>query len=153
MKEFFRKFAERTADFCGSPTGFALFLSAIAIWMIVGFVDDFSDKWQAVFDITTNIVFLLLLLLMQNTQNRESKIIHLKLNELLRAAQNLVHDDPIVFEHIGDTYSKLNRVPQALDYWQKAMALSPENKLLAEKIEKTKTTMSKGPPSQINRID
>jgi hypothetical protein len=44
-------------------------------------------------------------------------------------------------------------VPQALDFWQKAMALSPENKLLAEKIERTRTTMSKGPPGKINRID
>lgn len=75
------------------------------------------------------------------------------LAELLRAAQNLTRHDPVVFEHIGDTYSKLNRVPQALDYWQKAIALAPENKLLAEKIEKTKTTMSKGPPGKINRID
>jgi tetratricopeptide (TPR) repeat protein len=75
------------------------------------------------------------------------------LNELLRAAQNLTRADPIVLEHIGDTYAKLNRVPQALDYWQKAIALSPENKLLAEKIEKTKTTISQGPPGKINRID
>jgi tetratricopeptide (TPR) repeat protein len=74
-------------------------------------------------------------------------------NELLRAAQNLTRPDPIVFEHIGDAYAKLNRVPQALDFWQKAIALNPENKLLAEKIEKTKTTMSKGPPGKINRID
>ena len=70
---------------------------------------------------------------------------------MLRAAQNLTRPDPIVFEHIGDTYAKQNRMPQALDYWQKAVALSPENKLLAEKIEKTKTTISKGPPGQINR--
>jgi tetratricopeptide (TPR) repeat protein len=75
------------------------------------------------------------------------------LNELLRAAQNLTRPDPIVLEHIGDAYAKLNRVPQALDFWQKAIALSPENKLLAEKIEKTKTTISKGPPGKINRID
>jgi tetratricopeptide (TPR) repeat protein len=75
------------------------------------------------------------------------------LSELLRAAQNLTRHDPVVFEHIGDTYSRLNRVPQALEYWQKAMALAPENKLLAEKIEKTKTTMSKGPLGKINRID
>ena len=75
------------------------------------------------------------------------------LAELLRASQNLTRPDPIVFEHIGDAYSKLNRISQALDFWQKAMALSPENKLLAEKIEKTKTTISKGPPSKINRID
>lgn len=73
------------------------------------------------------------------------------LKELLRAAQNLTRDDPVVLEHIGDTYSKLNRIPQALDYWQKAIALSPENKLLAEKIENTKTTISKGPLSKINR--
>jgi tetratricopeptide (TPR) repeat protein len=72
------------------------------------------------------------------------------LNELLRAAQNLTRDDPIVFEHIGDTYSKLNRIPQALDFWQKAIALTPDNKLLTEKIEKTRTTMSKGPPPKIN---
>lgn len=75
------------------------------------------------------------------------------LSQLLRAAQNLTRHDPVVFEHIGDTYSKLNRVPQALEYWQKAMALAPENKSLAEKIEKTKTTMSKGPFGKINRID
>jgi tetratricopeptide (TPR) repeat protein len=75
------------------------------------------------------------------------------LNELLRAAQNLTLDDPIVFEHIGDTYSKLNRVPQALDFWQKASVLDPGNKLLTNKIEKTKTTISKGPPAKINRID
>jgi tetratricopeptide (TPR) repeat protein len=75
------------------------------------------------------------------------------LNELMRASQNLTRPDPIVLEHIGDAYAKLNRVPQALDFWQKAIALSPENKLLAEKIEKTKTTISKGPPGKINRID
>lgn len=87
MKEIFRKFAELIGEFCGSPTGFVLFLLAIVISMVVGFIYDFSDTWQTIFDIGTNILFLLLLLLMQNTQNRESKIIHLKLNELLRAIE------------------------------------------------------------------
>ncbi|HMG03897.1 MAG TPA: tetratricopeptide repeat protein, partial [Chthoniobacterales bacterium] len=84
-------------------------------------------------------------------QYRKGKY-EIALTELLRAAQNLTRDDPIVFEHIGDTYAKLNRIPQALDFWQKAIALTPDNKLLADKIEKTKTTMSKGPPSKINQI-
>ena len=75
------------------------------------------------------------------------------LADLLRASENLAKPDPIVFEHIGDTYSKLNRLNQALDFWQKAMVISPDNKLLAEKIEKTKTTISKGSPGIINRID
>lgn len=73
------------------------------------------------------------------------------LTQLLRAEQNLTKPDPTVFEHIGDAYAKLNRVPQALEFWQKAIALTPDNKLLAEKIEKTRTTMSKGPPEQIKR--
>lgn len=68
------------------------------------------------------------------------------LRDLLRAAQSLQKDDPVVFEHIGDTYAKSNRVPQALEYWQKAAALDPGNKLLAEKIESTKTMLSKSSP-------
>ncbi len=72
------------------------------------------------------------------------------LTELLRAAQNLTKDDPTVLEHIGDTYSKLDRVPQALDYWQKAAAIDRDNKQLAAKIESTKTKLSKGEPAKNN---
>lgn len=66
------------------------------------------------------------------------------LSDLLRAAQNLTRDDPVVFEHIGDTYARLNKIPQALEYWQKAIALDGENKTLAEKVENTKLKLSKG---------
>jgi tetratricopeptide (TPR) repeat protein len=65
------------------------------------------------------------------------------LSDLLRAAKAVEHDDPVVFEHIGDTYLKLNRVPEALDAWQKALALDPKNKTLANKIEGTKKTIGK----------
>jgi tetratricopeptide (TPR) repeat protein len=68
------------------------------------------------------------------------------LNDLLRAAKNLTRDDPVVFEHLGDTYLQLKRVPQALEAWQKALALDPHNKTLAEKIESTKTMISKSEP-------
>jgi len=72
------------------------------------------------------------------------------LTELLRAVRNLAKDDPTVFEHIGDTCAKLERVPQALEYWQKAAAVDPGNKQLASKIESTKTKMSKGGPTKDN---
>jgi predicted negative regulator of RcsB-dependent stress response len=68
------------------------------------------------------------------------------LSDLLRAAKGVEHDDPVVFEHIGDTYLKLNRVREALDAWQKALALDPKNKTLADKIETTKKTISKELP-------
>ncbi len=72
------------------------------------------------------------------------------LADLLRAAKNIERDDPIVFEHIGDIYLKLDRVSEALGSWQKALALDPKNKKLAEKIESTKTTISKGSPTKAN---
>ena len=72
------------------------------------------------------------------------------LADLLRAAKNMDREDPIVFEHIGDTYLKLHRVPEALESWQKAFALDPKNKKLAEKIESTKTTISSGSSAKTN---
>jgi tetratricopeptide (TPR) repeat protein len=66
------------------------------------------------------------------------------LNDLTRAAQNMTHDDPIVFEHIGDTCLKLNRIAQAIEAWQKAGGLDPANKRIAEKIDNAKTKLSKG---------
>ncbi|MGH7982434.1 MAG: tetratricopeptide repeat protein [Candidatus Udaeobacter sp.] len=72
------------------------------------------------------------------------------LSDLLRAAKALERDDPVVFEHIGDTYLKLNRVPEALDAWQKALALDPKNKTLADKIEGTKKTIGKDFPVKTN---
>jgi tetratricopeptide (TPR) repeat protein len=68
------------------------------------------------------------------------------LRDLLRAAQSLTKSDPVVYDHIGDTYAKLNNVPQALEYWQKAIALDPGNKVIADKVESTQTKMSKSGP-------
>ena len=72
------------------------------------------------------------------------------LASLLRAAKNMDREDPIVFEHIGDTYLKLHRMPEALESWQKALALDPKNKKLAEKIESTRTTISSGSSAKTN---
>ena len=74
----------------------------------------------------------------------------LALSDLLRAAKAVEHEDPVVFEHLGDTYLKLNRVPEALGAWQKALALDPKNKTLADKIEGTKKTISKDLPEKTN---
>ena len=74
------------------------------------------------------------------------------LADLLRAAQKLTHDDPVVLEHIGDTCAKLDKSAQALDAWQKALNLDPKNKKLADKIDNAKTKMSKGEPPNANSI-
>ncbi len=72
--------------------------------------------------------------------------------DLLRAAQKLTRDDPVVFEHIGDTFAKMNKIAQAVDAWQKALNLDPKNKSLSEKIDNAKTKMSKGQLPNANPI-
>src|SRR5216117_1575489 len=71
-------------------------------------------------------------------------------SNLLRAAKTAEHEDPVVFEHIGDTYLKLNRSREALEAWQKALALDPKNKNLADKIQTTKKTIGKDLPVKTN---
>jgi tetratricopeptide (TPR) repeat protein len=72
------------------------------------------------------------------------------LDNLLRAAKTAEREDPVVFEHIGDTYLKLNRTREALEAWQKALALDPKNKNLADKIQTTKKTIGKNLPGKTN---
>jgi tetratricopeptide (TPR) repeat protein len=74
------------------------------------------------------------------------------LADLLRAAQKLTRDDPVVLEHIGDACAKLDKSAQALDAWQKALNLDLKNKRLADKIDNAKTKMSKGQPPNANPI-
>jgi len=69
------------------------------------------------------------------------------LAELLSAATTLKGDDPTVFEHIGDTYSMLNQIPKALEYWEKALALDKTNKQLATKIAQAKSLISQREPT------
>ena len=69
------------------------------------------------------------------------------LAELLSAATTLKGDDPTVFEHIGDTYSMLNQIPKALEYWEKALALDKTNKQLATKIAQAKSRISQREPT------
>ena len=72
------------------------------------------------------------------------------LDDLLRAAKSAEREDPVVFEHIGDTYLKLNRTKEALEAWQKALSLDPKNKNLADKIQTTKKTIGKDLPANTN---
>jgi tetratricopeptide (TPR) repeat protein len=72
------------------------------------------------------------------------------LSNLLRAAKTADHDDPVIFEHIGDAYFKLNHISEALESWQKALTLDPKNKNLANKIERTKAPIGTGPPTKTN---
>jgi low affinity Fe/Cu permease len=87
MREAFRTFASRVADRVGSPAAFLVGLGLIVIWAITGPFFGYSDTWQLVVNTATTIVTFLMVFLIQNTQNRDARAIHLKLDELLRAVK------------------------------------------------------------------
>lgn len=85
MNDWFRKFANRTSELVGSPWAFIGAVVLILAWAATGPVFGFSDVWQLVINTGTTIITFLMVFLIQNTQNRDAKAIHLKLDELLRA--------------------------------------------------------------------
>jgi len=85
MSNMFRKFAARISSIMGKPIAFLAALVIVAVWAISGPVFGFSDTWQLVINTGTTIVTFLMVFLIQNTQNRDSKAMQLKLDELLRS--------------------------------------------------------------------
>jgi low affinity Fe/Cu permease len=87
MNEFFRKFAHKTSEIVGSPWAFIAAVVIIIGWAVTGPIFGFSDTWQLVINTGTTIITFLMVFLIQNTQNRDAKAIHLKLDELLRCVK------------------------------------------------------------------
>ncbi|HEY4320844.1 MAG TPA: low affinity iron permease family protein [Gemmatimonadales bacterium] len=82
---WFRAFAEHAARALGSPWAFIIAVAVVAVWAATGPAFHYSDSWQIVINTGTTIVTFLMVFLLQNTQMRDSKALHLKLDELLRA--------------------------------------------------------------------
>lgn len=85
MKEFFRKAARSTSVVLGSAWAFIAAIVVVLTWALLGPVYHYSDTWQLVINTGTTIVTFLMVFLIQNTQNRDSKALHLKIDELLYA--------------------------------------------------------------------
>lgn len=87
MQEVFRQISQKISTIAGSPWAFIVSLLIIVIWGITGPYFGYSDTWQLIINTGTTIVTFLMVFLIQNTQNRESRATQLKLDELIRAAE------------------------------------------------------------------
>ena len=85
VSDAFHVFAQRSAVLLGSAWAFAAAALAILIWILTGPTFHFSDTWQLIINTATTIITFLMVFLIQNTQNRDAKAMHLKLDELIRA--------------------------------------------------------------------
>jgi low affinity Fe/Cu permease len=101
LADSFHNFAARASYVVGTKWAFVLAVLVIVVWAVSGPYFHFSDTWQLVINTGTTIVTFLIVFLIQNTQNRDARAIHLKLDEIIRAIGK-AHNDMIDIENLSD---------------------------------------------------
>jgi low affinity Fe/Cu permease len=113
MSKAFQRFAGAVARYSGRPTTFVLAVLVVVAWAVTGPMFHFGDTWQLVINTGTTIVTFLMVFLIQNTQNRDSVAVQIKLDELIRSSQahnallNLEELDEVILERIRRRYCQL----------------------------------------------
>ena len=110
----FSRLANSSARYLGSATAFGLALALVLMWAIAGPVFNFSDSWELVINTVTTIITFLMVFLIQNTQNRDTAAIQLKLNEIIRSTQG-AHNFMLGLDNLSaEDLEKLRAVYQEL---------------------------------------
>ena len=109
VSDAFRVFARRSSIMLGSAWAFAGAMLVILVWLLTGPTFHFSDTWQLIINTGTTIVTFLMVFLIQNTQNRDAKAMHLKLDEIIRSLK-AARNELVDLEDLSD--EELARIEQ-----------------------------------------
>ena len=101
MGDMFHRFAESVARAVGSSWAFILAVLVVVVWAATGPMFDYSDTWQLLINTGTTVVTFLMVFVIQNSQNRDSRVIALKLDELLRAHEG-ARTELVGLDHMSD---------------------------------------------------
>jgi low affinity Fe/Cu permease len=122
---WFSRFASSTAQVVGHPYMFLLAVIVLVLWAVSGPFFHFSDTWQLIINTGTTIVTFLVVFLIQNTQNRDAKALHLKLDELIRS-HHPANDDLIDIQKLSD--EELDELEKRYEKIRKACERRREDK-------------------------
>lgn len=133
-KDGFASMAQNTAKLAGSSSAFVAICVITFVWLVTGPIFHWSDTWQLVINTVTNIVSMLMVFVIQNTQNRESSALQLKIDELLRAVRGA-----------QNTFINLEELSEGDldDLKKKSAALAERARLKADKAGASDRTASR----------
>lgn len=144
-ESFFEQLATKITCWTGSSAAFGIALSVVIVWGISGPIFKYSDTWQLVINTGTTIITFMMVFLIQKSQNKDSKAIQLKLNELIAAsrhASNRMVDIEDLTEQELDVlhkyYQKLSDISEEDDDIHNSHSIDAANNLEKEKIEHRK---------------
>ena len=124
VREWFRRFAHRSADIMGSPWVFFAAIALVFVWALSGPAFGYSNTWQLLINTGTTILTFLMVFLIQNTQNRDARAIHLKLDELIRAVEGartkLVHLEDLTDDELDELQQQFRRLHDRMSRHERA---------------------------------
>jgi low affinity Fe/Cu permease len=125
LSKWFGKTAAKTAGWVGSAWAFFLALGTVIVWGVLGPYYHYSDTWQLVINTATTVITFLIVFLIQNTQNRDARALHLKLDEVIRALRG-AHNEMIDIEKLSD--AELQELAKRYERLRRAYDLKHTNK-------------------------
>jgi low affinity Fe/Cu permease len=151
-KNLFERFANWATNATGSSAAFIIAISVIIVWGITGPIFNYSDTWQLIINTGTTVITFLMVFLIQKSQNKDSKAVHLKLNELLAShegASNRMVDiedlNEIELDHLHKFYVQLSALAEIEDELTCTHSIDA-----AEENHKLKLTSFQSKPHYIN---